>query len=29
MHLKVKLAPAECPIGKWGKVEEAKGPESE
>lgn len=21
MHLKVKLAKAECPVGKWGQVE--------
>jgi hypothetical protein len=29
MHLKVKISAAECPIGKWNKVEEVKGPESE
>jgi hypothetical protein len=29
MHLKVKISAAECPIGKWSKVEEVKGPESE
>ena len=29
MHLKVKLAPAECPIGKWAAVEEVKGKDSE
>jgi hypothetical protein len=29
MHLKVKISAAECPIGKWSKVDEVKGPESE
>jgi len=27
MHLKVKLAPADCPIGKWKAVPEEEGPE--
>jgi hypothetical protein len=29
MALKVKLAPAGCPINKWDAVEEEKGPERE
>ena len=27
MHLKVKIAPAECPIGKWKAVDEVKDSE--